>query len=85
MIGVEIMYVCLECHTVFEDPKSWVETHGLDCGPYEQWSGCPHCGSAYTEAHRCSCCTEWIDGDYIKINDNRYCENCYDKYELGEE
>lgn len=31
----------------------WVETHGLDCGPYErgrdQWWECAVCGDKFTE------------------------------------
>jgi len=32
----------------------WVETHGLDCGPYEhcaeEWWHCDVCGEEFTEA-----------------------------------
>jgi hypothetical protein len=43
---------CLE-HLVYQD-HSWVETHGLDCGPFEQcwqeWWACPVCGEQFTAA-----------------------------------
>ena len=79
------MFICLECGYVFSEPEYWEETHGLDYGPYEKWSGCPRCRSSYAETYPCDRCGEWIDGAYIKIDDKRYCEYCYDKYEPGEE
>lgn len=85
MIGVIKLYICLDCGELFSEPDYWEETHGLDHGPYEKWSGCPHCHSPYAETYRCKRCGEWIEGSYIKIDDDRYCEYCYDKYELGEE
>ena len=78
------MFVCVECGSTFEEPKSWEEKHGLDCGPYENFSGCPYCGGAYVEAHRCDCCGGWITSDsYVKIGDERYCEDCFDIRFLG--
>lgn len=72
------MFVCLDCGEVFEEPVYWEETHGLDHGPYEQWSGCPKCGEAYVETYLCDCCNEWITWDYIETDDGkRYCDNCY--------
>ena len=85
MIGVDKMYICLECKSIFNEPEKWVETHGLSSPPYESWSGCPYCRGSYAETYQCERCGEWIEGSYIKIDDNRYCEYCYDKYELGEE
>lgn len=80
------MYVCTECGCVFESPRHWEERHGLDYGPYEQWSGCPNCCGSYVEAYICSCCGEYIAGDYIKLaNDDRVCEDCYTPMELGDE
>ena len=81
-----ILFVCIECGNVFEDPKYWRETHSLDTPPYEEWSGCPKCHGAYTEAHKCDCCDEWIDDTYIKTDDDkRYCLNCYQVMDLGDE
>ena len=37
------MYKCRECGCVFEEPRSWVERHGFEYGPYEEWSACPNC------------------------------------------
>ena len=79
------LLVCLECGALFEEPAEWEEKHGLDCGPYERWSGCPSCYGGYTDAHRCNECEEWIVDDYIKIGDKRYCSECYLPMELGEE
>lgn len=80
------MYVCLECRKVFEEPAQWTETHGLEYGPYEEFDGCPYCHSAYTKAHKCDCCDEWITSMYTKIDDGkRYCNSCHCSMELGEE
>ena len=80
------MFVCINCGHLFDEPDYWEERHGLDYGPFEQWSGCPNCGEAYVEAHRCDCCDEYIDGPYIKLESGeRICENCYTKHELGDE
>ena len=79
------MFVCTECGFLFEEPEYWIERHGLDYGPYEQWSGCPQCKGSYVEAHRCDCCGDWIDRSYIRINDERICSNCYTTCELGDE
>jgi hypothetical protein len=70
----------------FYEPKIWVETHGLDTPPFEQYSGCPSCGGAFTKIYKCECCDEWITGPYIKLNSGeRICEECYTTYDLGEE
>lgn len=51
-------FKCLDCGEIFEVPAEWVETHGLDCGPYENWVGCPVCGGAFEEA---DCLDDWGD------------------------
>lgn len=80
------MYVCLDCQHIFKETKHYVETHGLDTPPYEEFDGCPECGGAYAEAHKCDCCGEWIDDIYIKTDDDkRYCLECYRVHELGDE
>lgn len=80
------MYVCVECGCVFQEPDYWEETHGLDYGPYEKWSGCPSCGGSYTEAYPCDCCGEWINDTYIKTDDDeRFCIGCYRVMRLGDE
>ncbi len=73
-------YVCLECYHIFDEPKSWKEDRGEYFGSpcYEKFSGCPDCGGAYIETHRCDCCGEYINTDtYVEIGDERYCENCF--------
>lgn len=72
------MYQCKDCIMVFEDTKSYTETHGLDSPPYETWTGCPSCGGAYREAIQYDECSEYIVGEYIKINSGVFiCESCY--------
>ena len=79
------MHICLECDKMFESPKYYVETHGLATLPYEVYAGCPYCGGSFTTAHECASCGEYIEDEYVKIGDQRYCSECYTKYELGEE
>ena len=79
------MWVCLECGEIFEEPRLYIDTHGLDTPPYEERWGCPVCGGAYTEAYECGSCGEWINDSYIKVNNERYCSDCYQVYELGDE
>ena len=79
------MFVCIDCGEVFEESKHWQERHGLDTPPYEEWTGCPQCGGSYTIAYRCDDCGEWITDEYIKIDDARYCSNCYQITDLGDE
>jgi DNA-directed RNA polymerase subunit RPC12/RpoP len=84
--GKKSMYVCLDCGKIFESPKNYVESHGLDGPPYERWQGCPSCSGAYAEAHECGECGHWITGEYIKTSSGqRICENCYNTMELGDE
>lgn len=86
MIGVDNMFVCLDCGCVFEEPIEWEEKHGLDYGPYEYWSGCPSCKGDYVEAHQCDNCGEWITSKYVKLdNGERFCENCFSIMELSDE
>lgn len=82
------MFVCLDCGCTFEKPIRWKEDRGECFGfpSYEEISGSPCCKSNYTESHRCNCCDEWIDDIYIKTDDgNRYCLDCYQVYQLGDE
>lgn len=76
------MYICYECECVFQEPERYCEKHGLSYGPYEYWDGCPHCGGAYTETYRCDACGEWITGEYVEINDEKYCDNCFTLYDV---
>lgn len=82
------MFVCIDCGRVFEDSIHWKENIGEHFGfpAYEEFSGCPYCNGAYTEAYRCDCCEEWIVDDYYKTDDGqRYCEDCIRKIRLGDE
>lgn len=80
------MFVCKECGHVFEEPEYWVEKHGFDYPPYEEWSGCPNCRGDYVETHICDGCSDYINGPYIKtVDGTRYCENCYTAMELEDE
>lgn len=79
------MFICLDCGCVFDKPKHWIETHGLDSPPYEEWDGCPSCGGAYAETYKCDGCNDWLCGTYAETkNGNKYCENCYEIREVGE-
>lgn len=79
------MFICLDCGCVFDEPKHWIETHGLDSPPYEECDGCPSCGGAYAETYKCDGCNDWLCGTYAETkNGNKYCENCYEIREVGE-
>lgn len=72
------MYICSECLETFVEPKHWVEKHGLDSPPYEEWDGCPHCGGAYRETIFCDGCEKPIVEVYVQLkNGEKYCENCF--------
>ena len=82
------MFVCVECGCIFDEDEVdvWEEKHGLNYGPYESWSGCPSCGGGYTEAHRCDGCSDWIIGQYVKLdNGERFCDNCFMIINVGDE
>lgn len=71
------MFLCLDCGKLFEEPRYYVETHGLDTPPYESWKGCPDCAGAYVETFECLQCGKWITGDYIEVDGALICEECY--------
>ena len=78
------VYACLECQHVFEEPMRWTERHGLEHGPFEEFSGCPMCGGGYVKTYKCDVCDNYILDDYIKTDDGmRYCENCFIRIEFG--
>ena len=86
MIGGKNMWVCVECGHLFDEADYWEESHGLDYGPYESFSGCPKCGGTYVKARKCDCCEEYITGRYIRtVDDQRICEECYVITDLGDE
>ena len=80
------MFVCTNCGHLFDEPVCWEERHGFTYGPYETWSGCPKCHEPYVEAKICDCCGEYIDDEYIKMEDGkRYCNHCFTPMNLGDE
>lgn len=85
-----ILFVCVECQRLFSEDEVviWEEDRGEYWGTpcHEEIGGCPECGGSYVQAHRCDCCGEWIEDIYIKTNDDkRYCLNCYQVMDLGDE
>lgn len=79
-------YVCLECRRIFETPHYYIDRHNLDAPPYEEWEESPCCGDNFVEAYICDGCMDYITDDYIKLaNGNRYCVECFSRYELGDE
>ena len=81
-----MQYTCLECGRTFEEPKCYVERHGLSTPPYETILVCPYCGGDFTVARKCDCCDDWIVGTYIKVDSGeRFCDGCYRIMELGDE
>ena len=67
------MYRCENCGHLFEEGEEarWVEKHGLDTPPYEEWSGCPLCKGAYEKISPCKIC-----GSYNHDYDEDYCDQC---------
>lgn len=79
------MYICLDCEALFTVPEKYTETHGLDCPPYEEYSGCPNCGGTYAETFKCDRCGKYIAGDYVEVAcGNLYCEDCYTLRSIGD-
>ena len=82
------MFLCLECDALFEIPVHYREYRGEYFGysSYEEFEACPCCGGSYAKTYKCSCCGKWITNDYIKTDDDeRYCSDCYQGFEIGEE
>lgn len=80
-------YSCLDCGKTFDEPKRWEELHGLDSPPYEDFSGCPYCGGAYTRTILCDGCEKPITGDFVEIEPtgDRFCDECFMMKSLGED
>ena len=63
---------------MFQNPKEYIETHGLDTPPYEHFTGCPMCGGSYVPYKQCNLCGNPIFDEYIMLKSGEvYCENCY--------
>lgn len=43
------MYICENCGEIFNEPRTYYESHGFTDGRYEQRSCCPVCGGGYEE------------------------------------
>lgn len=73
--GKVMVYKCLECGHIFEsgEQAEWQETHGLDCPPYERWSGCPICKGGYEETEKCRICGGEFLPDELECG---ACEGC---------
>ena len=80
-------YTCLDCGKTFDEPKRWEERHGLESPPYEDFSGCPYCGGAYTRTILCDGCEKPITGDFVEIEPtgDRFCDECFMMKSLGED
>lgn len=73
------MYICLDCAHVFDEPVMIIN-HA------EEHVGCPSCGGMFASAFKCEECDNVITGDYVKTKSNqRFCEDCYHSYNLGDE
>lgn len=77
----------MDCGATFDEPKRWVERHGLDIPPYEEFSGCPACDGAYANTIICDGCGEAITGDYARIESSGecYCDSCFMIKSLGDD
>lgn len=81
------LFVCIECGKIFSEPIKWTEDRGECFGfsTYEEFLGSPCCYGNYVKTYQCDACGEWITDDYIKIGNERYCQECFTNYELGDE
>lgn len=72
-------YKCVRCGNIFEEGEEavWTESHGLDCPPYEKWSGCPVCHGNFEETVRCAVCgSEHLENEL----NGGVCDDCIDAY-----
>ena len=42
-------YICHNCGEIFDEPRTYYESHGFTDGRYEPMSCCPCCGGDYGE------------------------------------
>lgn len=76
-------WICSECHKTFEEPRVYIERHGLGRfeGPGERWQVCPYCDSPdiTTEVVSCAYCGMLISEDYARLNDEMQwvCPECF--------
>lgn len=75
-----MMYICLDCGTLFEYPQKITEKNGYDVPPYPKIKVCPNCGGTYVKTALCDICGSYIDGEYIKAENGwTICSKCYSK------
>ena len=78
------MYICCDEGHIFDEPKHYIETHGQECPPYEEYDGCPYCGGAYEEADYCDHCQELYSVKCLAyIDGERLCFVCQEEVEDG--
>lgn len=74
------MLICLDCGETFDEPKHFIERHGLDTPPYEEFNGCPKCGGAYDDAVECDKCGDIVSSESItKFEGNDLCPDCWEE------
>lgn len=71
-------YICADCGYVFEKPKKYTEKSPGEDIAFDEWYGCPDCGSdSYYTAHTCCNCGEYFwDGYKLKGTDEYVCADC---------
>lgn len=73
------MFICLDCHALFEKPKHYRETHGLESGPYEEWNGCPKCAGTFSKVMPCNICGAlYPESELHTCDDLLLCEDCHE-------
>lgn len=79
-------YICIDCRRQFDEPRVYVERHGLETGPYEKISCCPFCGGGYEEAVECDECGKVIPESEACYADG-YCHRvlCPECYQAEED
>lgn len=75
-MSIRSLYICDDCHEVFDQPNSFYEIHTeLDDMAREYFSCCPNCGStSFSEADYCEECEEVFP--LSELTDG-YCQSCW--------
>ena len=81
---VRTMYICKECHTVFEEPYIICDSHDMPWPYHEEFQCCPDCLSDdFEESARCKKCGGWVPESESMFG---LCEECEaktnEKFEL---
>lgn len=79
-------YTCTSCGLTFDNPLHYVEVHGLDYPPYEDFYECPYCGGRFVETTICKSCGNAITDKYYTVvtTGDRYCRDCCKPEILGD-